>query len=289
MPIRFGYPCQNLTIKASTNHNLRLGSLTHEDRLAEKIAANFSDLERMLRWNAEHGIDLFRIGQQLIPFASHADFPYKWSTVYGNQLKVLGDLAAQLGQRLSMHPGQFINPGSPDIDVVERSLAELRYSAQVLELMNAQDGVIVLHLGGAYGDKATAADRFITNLKGENKINRFLALEVDERVWTVQEVVEVASALGVSAIVDNLHHGLNPGTLSLKEAIELALPTWKNRPKIHLSSQDTTKQPGAHAALILDSDWQMLLEALGEQEADIMVEAKDKERAVFPLLKSIAN
>ena len=81
--------------------------------------------------------------------------------------------------------------------MVERSLAELTYSATVLDLMNAKNGVIVLHLGGAYGDKPSAMRRFVEVMRHESQINRYLALEVDERVWTAAEVTEVASELGV--------------------------------------------------------------------------------------------
>ncbi|BDG17559.1 hypothetical protein TbrSNM41_22930 (plasmid) [Thermus brockianus] len=75
--IRLGYPCENLTLGASTNHTLRLASLT-EERVRAKVAENLCDLERILRWNASHGFGLFRIGQHLIPFASHPAFPYPW-------------------------------------------------------------------------------------------------------------------------------------------------------------------------------------------------------------------
>lgn len=282
--IRLGYPCQNLSIPATTNRGIKLVSLNDADKVRRKVEENLGDLERILHWNSDHGIDLFRLGQHLVPFASHPRFPYDWVAEHGQRLREIGLLASQLGLRLSMHPGQFINPGSPDRDVVDRSLAELHYTALVLDRLQADDGVIVLHLGGAYGDKPAAMQRFVEVMKGEKEINRYLALEVDERVWTLAEVVQVANALGVGAIVDTLHHSLNPGDLTLGEAIALALPTWHHRPKLHLSSQDTTKKAGAHASLIATEDWCGLLDALDGAEADIMVEAKGKEEAVLPLL-----
>ena len=143
-------------------------------------------------------------------------------------MEQVGEIARETEQRLSMHPGQFINPGSPNDEVVERSLAELTYSATVLDLMNAKNGVIVLHLGGAYGDKPSAMRRSVEVMRHESQINRYLALEVDERVWTAAEVTEVASELGVGAIIDNLHHRLNPGDLSLEDAIRLYSPNMGN-------------------------------------------------------------
>jgi len=64
--IRLGYPCENLTLQATTNRTLRLQSLS-EERIQAKAAANLQDLKRILEWNAAHGFGLFRIGQHLIP------------------------------------------------------------------------------------------------------------------------------------------------------------------------------------------------------------------------------
>lgn len=273
--IRLGYPCENLTLGASTNHTLRLASL-HEEKVGAKVAENLRDLERILRWNAEVGFRLFRIGQHLIPFASHPLFPYSWEKAHGEELRRLGALAKALGQRLSLHPGQYVNPGSPNPEVVERSLAELRYSARVLTLLGAEDGVLVLHLGGVYGDREGALRRFVENLQGEREILRYLALENDERLWPVEEVLRAAEALGVRVVVDTLHHALNPGRLSLKETLRLAFPTWPGRPKVHLASQDPGKRPGAHAFAVAEEDWEQLLATL-PAPADVMVEAKGKE------------
>lgn len=276
--MRLGYPCENLTLRATTNHTLRLASLS-EERVSAKAEANFHDLEHILRWNPQAGFALFRLGQQLIPFASHPQFPYSWEAAHKEALAHLGELAQSLGQRLSMHPGQYVNTASPERRIVERSLAELRYSARVLSLIGAQDGVLVLHLGGAYGDPEGALRRFVENLRGEQEVLRYLALENDERLWPVEGVLRAAEPLEVPVVVDSLHHALNPGRLSLQEALRLAFPTWRHRPKVHLSSQDPAKRPGAHAFQIAPEDLQRLLEAL-PGPADLMIEAKGKELGV---------
>ncbi len=278
--VRFGYPCQNLTIRASTNHTLRLASLRDIEKLRRVIAQNFHDLERMLRWNYANGWSLLRIGQHLIPFASHPGFPYDWEKEHRAELQRLGGLAKELGIRLSMHPSQVVNPASPSREVVERSLAELRYSATVLRLLNAEDGVLVLHLGGIYGDRNATAHRLICALREEKEILRFLALENDERLWTVRDVIWVAERLDVPVVVDALHHALNPGGWSLRKALDEALPTWKGRPKVHLSSQDPKKRPGAHAFFVHPNDFYELMDALNGREVDVMIEAKGKEQGI---------
>ena len=284
--IRLGYPTQNLTIPASTNRTLRLASLSDAEKVKRLVRENISDLRRILGWNADHGVGLFRVGQNLIPFASHPAFPYDWETEHGEELREAGELARVLGIRLSMHPGQYINPGSLKPEVVERSLAELRYVAKVFELLGSPDSVVVLHMGGAYADKQGSAARFIEVVQSETQILRYLALENDERIWTVAEVVSTADALSIPAITDAFHHDLNPGGLALKEALDVSLPTWAPRgvrPKLHLSSQDPAKQAGAHAYAVDTRDWQALRGVISGREADVMVEAKGKEHALAPM------
>jgi UV DNA damage endonuclease len=288
--IRYGYPAQNLTLPATTNRTLRLASLADVEKVRALVWENMLGLETIVRWNAERGIRLFRIGQGLIPFASHPAFPYDWSEEHGDDLRELGALARTLGVRLSMHPGQFINPGSPNPETAGRSLNELRYAARVFDLMGLGDAVVVLHLGGAYDDRPAAIARFVDALRAQEDILRYLALENDERIWTVGEIVGSARALGIPAILDNLHHALNPGGLTLGEALDLALPTWEARgvrPKVHLSSQDPTKRPGAHAHSIEAEDWAAFLDALGGRETDVMVEAKGKELALQALRAAV--
>jgi UV DNA damage endonuclease len=169
-----------------------------------------------------------------------------------------------------MHPGQFIQPGSPKPGVTDRSLVELRYVARVFDLIGSPDSVIMLHMGGAYEDRQTTASRFVETMRPESAVLRYLALENDERVWSVPEIVETALALGVPAITDAFHHGLNPGGLTLEEALDLSLPAWEARgvrPKLHLSSQDPTKQ--AHTYLVDYRDWRSLLRALAPLGVEI--------------------
>lgn len=284
--IRLGYPTQNLTIPAGTNRTLRLANLQNEEKLKTLIRKNIGGLKEIIAWNAAHGVDLFRMGQSLIPFASHPAFPYDWRTEHADELGETGELARSHGIRLSMHPGQYIQPSSLRPEVVERSVAELQASARILTLLGAENGVLVLHLGGKNEDKTATARRFVEVMQDKEEVLRYLALENDERIWTVPEVVQAATELGIPAITDTLHHDLNNANLTLNEALDLSLPTWAvrdARPKLHISSQNPEKQAGAHAYYIDLADWQKLLDALVGREADVMAEAKGKEQALIPL------
>jgi UV-endonuclease UvdE len=71
------------------------------------------------------------------------------SNEHDDELREARALAGALGICLSIHPGQFIQPGSPKPGVSERSLDELRYVARVFDLLGGPDPVLVLHMGGA--------------------------------------------------------------------------------------------------------------------------------------------
>ena len=188
--IRLGYPTQNRTIPANTNRTCRQASLHDTEKVRNLIRENLSSLKTILQWNAKHEVQLFRTGQSLIPFASHLRFPYDWTEEHGDELQRAGELARSLSIRLSMHPSQYIQPGSLKPEVVERSLAELRSAARILDLIGSLDSVLVLHMGGGYEDKRTTAARFIETMHPEGQVLKYLALENDERIWTVAEIVE---------------------------------------------------------------------------------------------------
>ena len=159
--------------------------------------------------------------------------------------------------------------------------------ATLFYLIGGADAAVVLHMGGADpGDKPRSSARFVGVMRQEAALLRYLAVENDERIWSVAEVADAADQVGVPVIADTLHHALNPGGLSLVEALDRSLPTWRQRgarPKVHISSQDPLKQPGAHAFGIDSADFEQLCAALGDRDADIMVEAKGKEQALIGL------
>lgn len=284
--IRVGYAAQNLTLPATTNRTLRLAGLADADKVRGLVRANLESFRAIIDWNVRHGVQLFRIGQSLIPFASHPQFPYDWREEHAVELAEIGSLARSRGIRLSMHPGQYIQPGSPTPAIVANSLDELRFVAALFDLIGNPDVTMVLHVGGAYGDHPGTASRFVAVLGEEPSILRYLALEGDERIWSVRQVLPVAAELGVPAIVDTLHHRMNPDGLTLAEALDFALPTWVERgvrPKVHISSQDPDKQPGAHAFGIERADWDALEAVIGDRDVDVMVEAKGKEQALIRL------
>ncbi len=279
--IRIGYACINLSLEASTNSTTRLALIGDRERWLAPCQRNLQAMASILQFNGEHGLN-FRVGSQMVPFASHPSLPHDWEALFATELRALGAAAREKGVRLSMHPGQYCIPGSPRSEVVESSLAELRYSARLLQILGEEEGVVVVHMGGQYGDFEATRQRTIANLRGEHDILRYLAFEHDDRIWPAHEVLPVCDQLGVPLIVDNLHYQMLPGKLEWRSLLFEAIARWRGRrPKFHLSSQAPGKRPGAHSDRIAEDDIRMFSEVVPCREYDLMVEAKDKEQAAL--------
>lgn len=283
-----GYACLNKTLgtKART---LRLANLSTE-RVIGPIAQNLDDLLAMLRWNVDHGVRFFRASSDLVPFASHPDFPFDWEEAFAWRFDEIRRLVKAEGLRVTAHPGQYTVLNSPRENVVEASVAELEYHARLLGLIDPRQGTMTLHVGGAYGDREAAMDRFVENLdRLSDEARARLAIENDDTTFTLAETVALGERTGLPVIVDLFHHRCNPSGATWDEGLvpllERAAATWGRRvPKLHLSSQ----KPGtttSHADYLLMDDVQTLLDLMdqvgGDAPYDLMLEAKMKECALL--------
>ena len=118
----------------------------------------------------------------MFPFASHEIYGYSLEYC-APLLAQVGDLAKKYGHRLTTHPGQFTQLGSPRESVVSSSIRELEYHAEMLDLMGIdQDGVMIIHGGGVYGDKAAALERMKNVIRQRLPVRAWarLVLENDE-------------------------------------------------------------------------------------------------------------
>jgi UV DNA damage endonuclease len=286
---RLGYVANCLTLDVGASHTCRLAKATPR-RLSELIELNLAELEQILLFNEQHGIELFRIGSSLIPFASHPVNTLSWWRTYASAFDRLGRIARRSGQRLSLHPspaGASLSSRHPHVR--EASLAELRYGARVLELLGqGPEARVVLHVGGAAPSRPEAlesAHRMLDTMPEE--IRNRIVLEHDDKVWTAREVYPLAREHGVPFLADNLHNAVLPSlpVMPLDELLRASAASWHAlglRPKYHLASQKKEGRPGAHAEHIAPADFRDVLKAM-ESPADLMLEAKEKDRALFAL------
>ncbi|MBN2558905.1 MAG: UV DNA damage repair endonuclease UvsE [Clostridia bacterium] len=276
-----GYACLALNVPGTGFRSCMQKNATDE-RLLEITAHNLGALEKLIDYNIENNIRLFRISSDIVPFGSSPVNSLEWWNIFGDRLFKTGLKIKDSGMRVSMHPGQYTVLNSPSQDVVERAARDLEYHDRFLTALGAgKSSKIILHLGGIYGDKKEAVKRFSGNYKklSEN-IRQRLVLENDDRSYSICDILAAAGPLGIPAVYDNLHNRINScGDETDAVWIRECSKTWDaddGRQKIHYSQQDPQKQPGAHTATISIVEFLDFYNRLPEDVPDIMLEVKDK-------------
>jgi UV DNA damage endonuclease len=260
------------------------------------IKHNLAVLDNMIEYNIKNGIKLFRISSDIIPFASNSVNKLPWWDMFAPSFQALGEKIVSAGIRVSMHPGQYTVLNSVNKNVVKNTIADLDYHTLFLDSLGVgEECKIVLHIGGIYGNKKQAIERFLTNYSYlEPCVKKRLVLENDDKCYNIDEVLEIAAKLNMPVVFDNLHNQLNPYDISKKDNywLELAQKTWQQkdgRQKIHYSQQNLFKPKGAHSETILIKDFMLFFEGLLNKDIDIMLEVKDKNLSAVKCMNSIAE
>lgn len=279
--MKIGYPCINRTVACQGNKTFRLKSYS-PNRLIDTIQNNLTCLRKILTFNVSHNLLFFRITSDLIPFASHPICTYPWQTHFKETLHSLGDFITTHKIRISMHPDQFTLINSPHTDIFARSIKELSYHAQVLDLMKLDaTHKIQIHVGGKYDDKKKSMQRFIhryTQLPAP--ITKRLVIENDDRIYTPSDCLAIHQQTHIPILYDSFHHETNPDQHTLAEALTHIMNTWKPHdglPMIDYSSQQPHMRKGKHAETINQSHFTNFLQKSKPHNCDIMLEIKDKD------------
>ena len=234
---------------------------------------------------ARLGIGAFRINSQLLPLGTHPASGYSLealdpSGTIRDAFAAAGELARAHDIRLSFHPDQFIVLNSTRDDVVASSIAELEFQGTLGAIVGAE--TLALHGGGATGGRPAALDRLARGIDRLAPAARErLALENDDRQFTVADLLPVCEREGIPLIYDVHHHRCHPDGLTVHEATDAAAATWGARePWTHVSSPRDgwhAPNPRAHADYVDPADFP---DEWRGRRMTVDVEAKAKERAV---------
>ncbi|WP_165250361.1 UV DNA damage repair endonuclease UvsE [Paludisphaera soli] len=278
-PIKFG-----VTTAAVVSRMNRGDALA---KLAGLCLANAEALMAALRFCDANGIGCFRVNSQVLPLKTHPQQGYEMDDLPGggaivDRFRSCGDFARERGLRTCFHPDQFVVLNSQRAEVVDASLRELEYQAEVAEWIGAD--VLNVHGGGAFGDKARALDDFARSLdRLSPRARGRLTVENDDRTYTPADLLPLCRATGVPLVYDSHHHRCKPDGLSVEEATALAAGTWDREPLFHVSSPIAGwegTRPERHHDFIDPADFPACWLGL---EATVEVEAKAKEVAVMKL------
>jgi UV DNA damage endonuclease len=293
MPHTVGYCCINTVLnkqKITTGRGMiqrtfKARGLAYASELA---LANAIDLVKIIQWNAENNIKVFRMGSGIFPWASAynvLDLPDIQKIKY--HLLKAGMLATATGQRITAHPDHFVKLASTKPTVVENSIKDLELHSTVFDLMGLTAtpyNALNIHVGMNFSEEVAsrwiaAYNRLSPNCKAR------LVVENDDKASSfsvIQLFTYLHAVLNIPITFDYFHHQFHPDGLSTQDAAELAVTTWPENitPLFHYSesknlNENVTGNPRAHADYVFNKidDFGLTL--------DFDLEAKAKEQALF--------
>jgi UV DNA damage repair endonuclease len=325
---RIGFACKIQTAhdKADPKLNTKSTTISYLARqtqanaygkLWDLLEHNMTALQAQLTYIAKlpNNQRMFRLTSDLLPAYTHDD----WMPFYfqpdvvkflETKLSKIGEFARAHDIRLSFHPGQFCVLASENPGVVENSIMEFEYHADLIRYMGYgrqfQDFKCNVHVGGKLGpDGIKAAMRRLSP-----EARNTLTIENAEFTWGLDASLELVDTC---ALVLDIHHSwINTGEYiePSSDDFKRVCDSWRGvRPVIHYSvsredvivDHDPTVRPDLRqlkslgftaAKLRAHSDyyWNQAVNSWAltfSPHADIMCESKQKNLASQQLIKQL--
>jgi UV DNA damage endonuclease len=303
MILRFGYVSTALSLwEASPSRTLTYTNWKKQDKenreakLHYLTEQNLRNTIRILHYNIAHGIEVYRMSSSLVPLATHPEAKWDFVTPFQEHFKEIGALVQKHNLRVSFHPSQYTLFTSPKYHVTANAINDMTYHYDMLKAMGLhKDANINIHVGGMYGNKLDAIERFHENFKQlDNNILMQTTLENDDKTYTAEETLKICEQHNISFVFDYHHYFANSGNEKYEKLLPRIYNTWRKTgkaPKFHLSSPKSEKQIRAHADYV-DLDFALpFIKELKKygMSADIMIEAKAKDKAALNLVEELSK
>jgi UV DNA damage endonuclease len=196
-------------------------------------------VERVGKLN--ENLRMVRLSSDLLPVYTQSDWSYFWRRndvidYCSKNFKSVGDSARDNNVRLSFHPGQFTVLASDNPDIVDRSIEEFEYHADMVRWMgygkSFQDFKINVHISGRSGPAGIKA--VIPRLSPEAR--NCLTIENDEISWGIDSSLELVNDCAL--VLDIHHHWIHTGEYidANDDRVKRIIDSWRGvRPVIHYS------------------------------------------------------
>ena len=232
--------------------DLMVGNIEATRRLVERV----STLDPALR--------MVRLSSDILPVYTHESFSDYWRqpdviSYAETHFKRVGDIARDRGVRLSMHPGQFTVLASVNPGIVQRSIEEFEYHADMVRWMgygkSFQDFKINVHLSGKLGPGGIRAAYKRLSVEARNCIT----IENEENSWGLDDCLSIADVVPI--VLDIHHHWIREGEYILPNdpRVSKVIDSWRGvRPTLHYSisredilvGHSTTSRPDMATLLV---------------------------------------
>jgi UV DNA damage repair endonuclease len=184
---------------------------------------------------------MVRISSDILPVYTQRDYSYFWRLsdvkAYAEKhFAQVGALARARNVRLSFHPGQFTVLASENPGIVERSIEEFEYHADMARWMgygkSFQDFKINVHISGKQGPAGIISALQRLSPEARNCIT----IENDENCWGIDSSLELEKHCAL--VLDIHHHWIRTGEYiqASDDRCKRVIDSWRGvRPVIHYS------------------------------------------------------
>ena len=257
------------------------------NKLDKVIISNLEGLNEIIKYNIKNNIHFYRMSSKIIPLATKEDVEFDYINRYQKYYDKIKKNINRSNIRVDFHPDQFTVLNSTKKEVVNNSIKILEYHYKILDVLGIKNKLLVLHIGSNVFGKENSIKRFInTYNKLPKHLKDIIAIENDDKIFNIEDITYISNILNIPIILDYHHHTCNPSKINYKKIFT----SWKNiTPKIHFSSPKNKKEYRAHNNYINSDDFINFINKIKKynHDIDIMIEAKEKDDALFRLVREL--
>jgi UV damage endonuclease UvdE len=290
-----------------------------EEKLWSIMTGNIESTRKLVAkiGSLDEGLRMVRLSSDLLPVYTHKDWNYFWrrsdvQSYCQEHFAKVGAIARDRSVRLSFHPGQFTVLASSNPGIVDRSIEEFEYHADMVRWMGFgrefQDYKINVHISGREGPEGIR--RAYKRLSPEAR--NCITIENEENAWGLDDALSLSDI--IPTVLDVHHHWIREGEYiqPLDSRIQRVIDSWRGvRPTMHYSvsredillDHDLTVKPNMPELLAQgykkqklrahsDFYWNSAVNSWAlsfNQSFDIMCESKSKNLASIQLYQMLDN
>ena len=214
-----------------------------EQKLWDLMVQNLTATQKLVNKVGElnENLRMVRLSSDILPAYTERTWSYFWRRpdvveYLERNFDLIGSSARASNTRLSMHPGQFTVLASVDKDIVQRSIEEFEYHADMARYMgygkSFQDFKINVHISGRAGPEGirTAYKRLTPEARN------CITIENEENSWGLDDCLTISDIIPI--VLDVHHHWIREGEYlnSSDDRVKRVVDSWRGvRPVCHYS------------------------------------------------------
>ena len=214
-----------------------------EQKLWDLMVQNLASTQKLVDRVGElnENLRMVRLSSDILPAYTEPTWSYFWRrpdvvSYLERNFSLIGHSARTSGTRVSMHPGQFVVLASINPGIVQRSIEEFEYHADMARYMGYgkkfQDFKINVHISGKLGPDGIR-DAY---KKLSTEARNCITIENEENSWGLDDCLTISDVVPI--VMDIHHHWIREGVYITPQddRVQRVIDSWRGvRPTMHYS------------------------------------------------------